>query len=208
MGKRRQISSTSKKNKPHHHQQAAKNAKPTGITKPQPSKRKPQASQSKPIIPFEKHESILLIGEADLSFTISLLLHHHCTNLTATVLEASESELIAKYPQAASNIQTITQGGGVIKFGVDVQKKGCVKRAVGGGGKKYERVFFNFPHVGGKSTDVNRQVRYNQGPFYPSPPFRPLIKPHQTPSPSTILLTTQNRATSLLFHSDEAATSR
>jgi hypothetical protein len=22
---------------------------------------------------------------------------------------------------------------------------------------------FNFPHVGGKSTDINRQVRYNQG---------------------------------------------
>ncbi len=40
--------------------------------------------------------------------------------------------------------------------------------AAGGGGKEvrrggWERVLWNFPHVGGLTRDVNRQVRYNQG---------------------------------------------
>ena len=38
----------------------------------------------------------------------------------------------------------------------------------GGGGKEvrrggWERIIFNFPHVGGLTKDVNRQVRHNQG---------------------------------------------
>lgn len=44
-------------------------------------------------------------------------------------------------------------------YGVDATKLSQkeIRKAAG-----YERVLFNFPHTGGKSTDVNRQVRYNQ----------------------------------------------
>lgn len=87
--------------------------------------------------------------------------------MTATVLEGSEEELVGKYPQARENVDVIREGGGgggekgVVRFGVDVGKMGR-KMGLGKEGG-FERVFFNFPHVGGKSTDVNRQVRYNQG---------------------------------------------
>lgn len=62
----------------------------------------------------------------------------------------------------------------MVRYGVDATKlgKGAVAEGAGGrgggGGKEvkrggFDRVVFNFPHVGGKTKDVNRQVRYNQG---------------------------------------------
>lgn len=54
----------------------------------------------------------------------------------------------------------------VVRYGVDAMRLG---RGGGGrGGKEvkkgvFDKVVFNFPHVGGRTKDVNRQVRYNQG---------------------------------------------
>ena len=50
--------------------------------------------------------------------------------------------------------------GGRVRYSVDAMKKGPVWKELRG---KCDRVIFNFPHVGGKTKDVNRQVRYNQG---------------------------------------------
>ena len=48
-------------------------------------------------------------------------------------------------------------------YGVDATRLG----KAGGGGKEvrsgpWDRIVFNFPHVGGLTKDVNRQVRHNQ----------------------------------------------
>ncbi|PLB33535.1 25S rRNA (uracil2634-N3)-methyltransferase, partial [Aspergillus candidus] len=41
-------------------------------------------------------------------------------------------------------------------------KRGAPSNGGGGGGGPWDLICFNFPHVGGISTDVNRQVRANQ----------------------------------------------
>jgi len=144
---------------------SGKGVTPTGVQKakaPGPgNKLKPhiQTQHSEPTIPFSPHDRILLIGEGDLSFARSLVESHNCEHVTATVFE-KEDGLREKYPHVAANIEALEEAGGSVRYGVDAMKMGLLWKDVRG---KMDSVFFNFPHVGGKSKDINRQVRYNQG---------------------------------------------
>lgn len=140
-------------------------------TKFRSSSRKPTngAKPPPPTVPFSSTDRILLVGEGDFSFSSSLLKAHGCTNLVATSYDKI-SVLRSKYPQAASNIAALeAEDNCIVKYGVDATKLGKPGVAEGGGGGKevkkggFDKVVFNFPHVGGLTKDINRQVRHNQG---------------------------------------------
>lgn len=83
--------------------------------------------------------------------------------MIATCLD-TRSTLLEKYPQAGAHIDALLVAAGdsgevKVLYGVDATKLGGKEVKRGG----FDRIVFNFPHVGGLTKDVNRQVRYNQG---------------------------------------------
>ncbi len=137
-----------------------------------------KSRKSRKNIPFSASDRILLVGEGDFSFAASLVTHHGCNSVLATTLD-SEEVLLAKHPQAAAHMTAVSSfdqktdgettilgsiGGPRVLCDVDATKLARTKvvRKVGET-VGWDKIVFNFPHVGGKTKDVNRQVRYNQG---------------------------------------------
>lgn len=83
--------------------------------------------------------------------------------MTCTAYD-TEEEVYRKYPDAKQTCEKLKEEDQRVLFGVDARKLESVKgltRGVERGG--FARVCWMFPHCGGLSRDLDRQVRANQG---------------------------------------------
>ncbi|KAG7128866.1 hypothetical protein HYQ45_011807 [Verticillium longisporum] len=122
-------------------------------------KHQQQHQNQKPVLPFRPHDAILLVGEGDLGFAASLAAHHGCTNLTATRRQPP-LPAAPQPPPTTNRILYNTDATALRPFTakVDHGPRTLLAGKVGA----FAHIVFNFPHVGGRSTDQNRQVRHNQ----------------------------------------------
>ncbi|KAG8747776.1 hypothetical protein FRC12_013993 [Ceratobasidium sp. 428] len=113
-------------------------------------------------IPFCPEDKILLVGEGNFSFAHSLLDHPSIPHLppssiTATAYD-SEPECLSKYPDATAHISALRTAGVTVLFNVDATHLEKTFKK----GQKWDKVVWNFPHVGMGIADVERNVVANQ----------------------------------------------
>ncbi|KIX96898.1 uncharacterized protein Z520_07618 [Fonsecaea multimorphosa CBS 102226] len=188
----------------HSHQQAQSPANLKAAASPSGGQQhgRPQARVK---VPFTKHDNVLLVGEGDFSFSLSLKLHHKVRQMVATCYDSKEV-LQSKYPEVQKTTTQLQSDGHQgdeidegtndnedewkgfspsppnspihkqpkdpnrildenpvhVLYGIDATKLSSAHKKALRPYSPFTKIVFNFPHVGGLSTDVNRQVRYNQ----------------------------------------------
>ena len=120
------------------------------------------------------YDHILLVGEGDFSFTKSLVSDHGCANVTATSFDtekkSSRNTLHSQKP--ARHCTRILTPPVPLHHSIDATKLSTYKHlrctrddnddAENDTVSGWDTIAFMFPHVGGLSTHINRQVRSNQ----------------------------------------------
>lgn len=103
--------------------------------------------------PFDETDTILLVGEGDFTYTLSILSppHNHPAHRVLATAYDSEEECYSKHPAAEEAVTKIRALGARVEFKLDA---GAIERCKAvGKAKSWSRIVFNFPHAGQYSSD-------------------------------------------------------
>ncbi|XP_071701087.1 uncharacterized protein At4g26485-like [Rutidosis leptorrhynchoides] len=104
---------------------------------------------------YNSENEILLVGEGDFSFGLSLATAFgSATNIVATSLD-SYDDLIKKYNGAATNLLILHSYGAQLLHGVDATKMQFHPYLQN---RKFDRIIYNFPHAGFIGLENDPQV--------------------------------------------------
>ncbi|KAH3670320.1 hypothetical protein WICMUC_004889 [Wickerhamomyces mucosus] len=131
-----------------------------------------QINETKAFVPFEKDEYIMLIGEGDFSFALSIVKEGLIDpkHLVITSFDNSVKELTLKYPNTFPKYHhELTEIFKVkIFFKIDATNLTKTLKVTGKnitavlGVPKLDYIIFNFPHTGRGMKDQDRNIRDHQ----------------------------------------------
>ena len=135
--------------------------------------------RQRPTIPFDKSDTILLLGEANFSYAHSLILppHSHPPHLLLATSYDSEKMCYEKYPDAEGLVRILRETG--VRVGWVVDSGDLERCKMVAKGRRWSRVIFNFPHVG-EYFSTYRQ-RYQKPRERLNPTNRQILRVHPTP---------------------------
>ncbi|GME70393.1 unnamed protein product [Ambrosiozyma monospora] len=129
----------------------------------------------RPFIPFGQHEHVLLVGEGDFSFALSIINSGYISpEFLITTSFDSLNELIAKYSNVEENLEQLKAKGVKIFHDIDATeliqsfkltktfKKNKCKNKTVLGTDTIDLILFNFPHSGRGIKDQERNIKTHQ----------------------------------------------
>jgi len=116
-------------------------------------------------IPYQCGDKILVIGDADFSWSAGLATRWGRGGAEGVVATSYESKqkVTAKYPNTRTNLDILHRGGASTNHSVDATQLGLDGTPAGKLGKGFDFVVFNFPHTGSDqgleaSIETNKEL--------------------------------------------------